>query len=96
LLGLRERFPADAHAATAAFLPGRSAAEQEHDDERAARWFSVYLAEQPAGVLAGDALMRLAETRAQGDVTGARAAARRYLELEPDGPHATRAPRLAD
>ncbi len=97
LLGLRERFPADAHAATAAFLLGRSAAEQERDNAQAERWFSVYLAEQPAGVLAGDALMRLAETRARGgDAAGAAAAARRYLALEPHGPHAARARRLAE
>jgi TolA-binding protein len=95
LLALRGRFARDARARTAAFLLGRVAFERGDADAEAARWFEVYLDEEPSGSLAGDALIRLAECRGRsGDPSAARDAAQRYLSLYPDGPHAERARRL--
>jgi transmembrane sensor len=96
LLSLRDRFSADPRAATAAFLLGRIFFEQLKAYPRAAHWFTVYLDEQPNGELADDALSRLAEAKAlSGDQAGARQAARRYLERNPQGPQAERAKLLA-
>lgn len=61
LLALRERFPADRRARTAAFLLGRVALDLEHDPTRAGAWFSTYLSEAPDGPLAEEARRRLAE-----------------------------------
>jgi TolA-binding protein len=97
LLSLRQRFAQEPRAATAAFLLGRIFFDQLHDAARAARWFGVYLDEQPQGELAGDALSRLAEAKAlSGDRAGARQAARRYLQSHPQGPQAERAKLLAE
>jgi transmembrane sensor len=95
LLALRARFARDARARTAAFLLGRIAFERGGDDAEAGHWFEVYLSEEPSGSLAGDALIRLAESRERsGDVSAARDAARRYSTLYPNGPHLERARRL--
>jgi TolA-binding protein len=95
LLALRGRFARDARARTAAFLLGRVAFERGDADAEAARWFEIYLSEEPNGSLAGDALIRLAECRRRsGDASASRDAARRYLSLYPDGPHVERARRL--
>ena len=89
LTALRARFPGSAEAASAAFILGRIAQDQSRDPAGAAGWFSRYLAEQPGGAFAGDALGRLVEaTDRQGDEAGARRAAERYLAAYPNGSHA--------
>ncbi len=80
----RNRFAGTREAATAAYLMGRSA-----PPEQAVKWFSAYLAEEPAGVWAREAAGRLIEAyRASGDGRAAREAAKRYLARYPTGPHA--------
>jgi transmembrane sensor len=86
---LRHRFPGSVSAATAAFALGRIAFERRADYDDAARWFAVYLDEQPSGPLMGDAVGRLMEARQRaGDVAAARRDARRYLQRFPGGPYA--------
>jgi len=92
---LRRRFPGDARGAMAAFLMGRTAFEQRGAYAEAARWFSAYLAEQPGGALAREALGRLMECRERlGDRAAARALATQYLAAFPGGPHAEKATSL--
>jgi transmembrane sensor len=92
LLSCRKRFPGSADSATAAYLLGRNAPSAE-----AIRWFSTYLAEQPAGVWAREASGRLIEAyRASGDEHAAREAAKRYLLRYPNGPHAAFAKSVVD
>jgi transmembrane sensor len=94
---LRQRFPGDARAATAAFLLGRTAFEQRGAYAEAAHWFSAYLAEQPGGTLAREAMARLMECHERGgDREAARAAARRYLDAYPAGPQAAKAKSLLE
>lgn len=85
---IRSRFGGTEAAADAAFMLARmyfhSGAPQT-----AATWLETYLREQPDGRFAREAAGRLVEARAQAeDDTRARAAAERYLERYPDGPHA--------
>lgn len=84
LVQIRERFAKSKEAASAAFLLGRQSPPGE-----AARWFSVYLAEQPQGSLAREASGRLVESlHRSGQFEKSQAAARRYLAAYPTGPHA--------
>lgn len=86
---LRDRFPRSPEAAMGAFALGRLAFDGQRDYSSAARWFRTYLAELPGGALEREAAGRLIEAlQGAGDHPGARAAARRYLEGHPDGPHA--------
>lgn len=95
LRALRRRFPGDARAATAAFLLGRAAFDQRGAYAEAAQLFSTYLAEQPGGSLAREALGRLFESqRRSGDLPSARTTAQRYLDAYPTGPHAEQAQSL--
>jgi transmembrane sensor len=95
LRALRRRFPGDPRSATAAFLLGRAAFDQRGAYAEAAQLFSLYLAEQPGGSLAREALGRLFECQQRtGDVTSARATAQRYLDTYPTGPHAEQAKSL--
>ncbi len=85
---IRARFGGTQAAADAAFMLARmyfhSGAPQ-----MAATWLETYLREQPDGRFAREAAGRLIEAHAQAeDDTGARAAAERYLERYPQGPHA--------
>jgi transmembrane sensor len=97
LLTLRKRFPHDSRAASAAFLLGRTLFEQSQDIAGAAEWFSTYLAQQPRGPLAGEALIRLAECRKRlGDREAARSLAEKYLSQYPAGPQTERAKQLAE
>jgi transmembrane sensor len=92
---VRRRFAGQERAAVAAFALGRIAFDQRADFAGATRWFRTYLAEQPEGRLARDALGRLMEARSRvGDAPGARAEARKYLDRYPSGPHAEMARRL--
>ncbi len=97
LAAIRRRFPGHPHAATAAFVLGRAAFDQRGAYGEAARWFSLYLQEQPGGSLAREALGRLMECRERsGDRAGAREAAERYLAAYPSGAHADKAKRLLE
>lgn len=92
---LRRRFPSEAAAARAAFALGRLSVEAE--PRAAARWFDVYLREQPDGPLAQAALERLLELTSElGDREWQREVARRYLERYPSGPHARDAVQLLE
>ena len=87
LTALRERFRGEPAASVATFTLGRLAFENSHDYVAAARWFRVYLGEQPHGSLAREAAGRLLESLQRGgDHAGATAAARDYLARYPDGP----------
>jgi TolA-binding protein len=86
---IRSRFAGTEAAAEAAFMLARmyfhSGAPQ-----MAATWLETYLREQADGRFAREAAGRLVEAHVQADDdTRARAAAERYLERYPDGPHAT-------
>ena len=95
LTTLRSRFAGDGRAATAAFTLGRMAFDQQGAYGEAAGWFATYLAEQPGGSLAQEALGRLIEARQRaGDGAGARAAAQQYLARFPGGAHDALARRL--
>ncbi len=91
---LRERFPGTTQAGDAAFELGRIAADGGND-EQAATWFETYLDERPKGSLVNDALVRLMNAYAAlGRSDDASSAATRYLERQPDGPHAAKAKKL--
>ncbi|AUX46465.1 uncharacterized protein SOCE26_079710 [Sorangium cellulosum] len=95
LAALRQRFPGSPEAASAAFLLGRIAQDQNKDHAGAASWFARYLSEHPAGAFAADAAGRLVEAEdRRGDPAAARRAAERYLAAYPSGSHAAYARRL--
>lgn len=92
-LTVRRRFAQSAEAARAAFALGRI--EVEADPSGAARWFELYLREQPRGSLVAAARDRLFElAAAAGDEQRQRRAAREYLEHQPAGAHAADARKL--
>jgi TolA-binding protein len=94
---LRRRFPGSGEAASAAFILGRIAQDQQKDFGGAAGWFRRYLAEQPSGAFAADASGRLVEcTDKMGDRDAARLAAERYLSRYPGGSHAAYAKGVLD
>jgi hypothetical protein len=84
LLGQRRRFGARG---ASAFLLGKIAADQQGAGGEAARWFETYLAEEPNGALAEQALGRLLQMR-KGDPALGRATAERYLARYPKGAQA--------
>ena len=87
---MRARFARSDEAAVASFLLGKLYFDNLKSYRDAADWFSVYLAERPAGPLAREAAGRLIEARRKsGDDSGARDAAHNYLARYPHGPHAT-------
>jgi TolA-binding protein len=84
LLSCRKRFPGTRDASMAAYLLGRNASPPD-----AVRWFSAYLAEEPSGAWAREAMGRLVEAHfAAGNKASARDAAQKYLNRYPSGPHA--------
>ena len=84
LLACRRRFPSTRQSALAAYELGRASSSAE-----AATWFEAYLADQPDGALAREALGRLLEAQSLArNSTAARDVANRYLSRYPDGPHA--------
>ena len=92
LQAVRVRFPAAAGARRAAFVLGLLALDSPRVPLVAARWFTIYLDESPTGPLAAEAWGRLAQALDEaGDHDGARRAAGRYLEIEPDGAFAAAA-----
>ncbi len=89
LLAVRTRFAGTSHAKRAAFLLGRLSFDGGAFAD-AARWFETASSEDPAGPLARESDGRLIEARERGgDHAGARAAAQRYLQRYPSGPHAS-------
>jgi hypothetical protein len=93
---VRARFGGTPEAATAAFQLGRLSFDHERRFADAAKWFEVYLAEQPRGPLGREAAGRLVEAlHAAGSRAKARDAALRYLAAYPSGPHAELARTLA-
>jgi hypothetical protein len=86
-LAVRDRYPRTIESAKAAFELGRHASDVQADHEAAVRWQRVYLAEQPEGALAREALGRLLEAEwALGNRAETRALAAQYLERFPKGP----------
>jgi TolA-binding protein len=87
---IRERFPRTTQATLAAFSLGRLAYDRQRRFAEAATWFTIYLTEEPEGVLAREAAGRLIEAqRDAGNTAAAREAATTYLTRYPHGPHAT-------
>jgi TolA-binding protein len=86
---VRKRF-GGSNAARAGFLLGRLAFDGRGAYAEAARYFALSLLEEPNGPFSRDAAGRLVEALDKsGDVTGAKAAAERYLERYPQGPHSS-------
>ncbi|MEM9460062.1 MAG: FecR domain-containing protein [Myxococcota bacterium] len=86
---LRTRFPTTAGGRRAAYRLGRLEFEQARRYGAAAKWFDLYLQENPRGALAQAALGRLVESLDRsGDTAKARRAAQRYLDRYPRGAHA--------
>jgi hypothetical protein len=98
LLAERRRFAGSTGAHDAAFLLGRLAEDATGDHREALRWYDLYLDEGGAGQTAtygAEALgRRMLALERLGRGAEARAAAARYLQSFPDGPHAHRAERL--
>jgi TolA-binding protein len=86
LTAYRKRFPKTARAGTAAFLLGRVELELLGESADAAKWFETYLAENPDGQLAEEAMGKLMSAQGKaGDPAGAKATARAYLSTYPGG-----------
>ncbi|HTA90464.1 MAG TPA: FecR domain-containing protein [Polyangiaceae bacterium] len=85
---LRRRFPHTPLAANAAFAIGRIEFDQRGAFSEAERWFANYLAEQPRGALAREALGRRMEAlNRSGNQEAARDVALSYQKSYPRGPH---------
>jgi hypothetical protein len=94
---LRARFAGTPEAASAAFLLGRVAQDQSHDDAAALALYTQYLSEAPGGAFAADAQGRMVEVADRmGDHAAARRAATRYLASYPNGAHAAFAKSVLD
>jgi transmembrane sensor len=79
-----------------AYSLGLAAFDQDKEFAVAARWFDVYLSEQPAGSLRREAQGRLMEAWLRaGDRPRARTVAERYLQEYPDGTQAPLARQIA-
>lgn len=93
LLAMRGRFPNTKPAKQAAFLLGRLV-----EDESAAsalEWYDRYLAEEPRGVHASQALgRRMLILYRKGETDQAASTAREYLVRFPNGPHAASARKI--
>jgi len=96
-LNLRRRFPHTPLAANAAFAIGRMEFDQRGAFVEAERWFANYLAEQPLGALAREALGRRMEALDRsGNLDAARGVALSYQKSYPRGPHIRLAERLLE
>lgn len=93
---LRERFPGSPGAVLAAYHLARLS-QREAKRDAAIRWFETYLAESPRGKLAASARAELVRLwTQQGNVRRARASARDYLRLHPNGGFAEQARELIE
>lgn len=89
LEALRTRFPGQREGKLASFLLGRVAVDLDRDYATAAKWFERYVTEHPKGRFAPEARGRVIDAlKRSGDRAGARAAAKQYLELHPEGSYA--------
>lgn len=89
LLDLRARAPRTPEATRAAFVLGVLSLETFQAPAEAARWFQLCVEDAPDGPLANEARGRRVQSlHAAGDRDGARDAAVRYLDRDPDGPFA--------
>ena len=96
LQAMRKRFEGSSAAHMAAFELGRLLDDGRRDPGRAADWYARYLGEAPSGPLAEEALVRLMVARVrQGEQAQAEAAARRYLQMYPEGSRAGLAKQVA-
>jgi hypothetical protein len=92
---LRQRFPRTPLSANAAFAIGRIEFDQRGAFAEAEHWFANYLAEQPRGALAREALGRRMEAlERSGNRDAARQVAASYRKSYPRGPHIRLAERL--
>ncbi|MEN9579715.1 MAG: hypothetical protein RJA70_2724 [Pseudomonadota bacterium] len=95
LLAVRNRFPGQKQALSAAFILGRLAEDQLRDMSGALTWYTVYMQESPSGAFASEALGRkmgvVHETRGR---VAAESLAESYLQRYPTGPYATSAQRI--
>jgi hypothetical protein len=96
-LNLRRRFPHTPLSANAAFAIGRMEFDQRGAFVEAEHWFANYLAEQPRGALAREALGRRMEALDRsGNLDAARGVAFSYQKSYPRGPHIRLAERLLE
>ena len=96
-LTVRRRFGGTSSAAMAAFALGRIAFDYEKDYQAAAEWFQTFLTEHRGQALRREALGRLMESlHKAGNLGGSARAAKQYLELYSDGPHAALARSIID
>jgi hypothetical protein len=90
LLAMRSRFGSTRPARQAAFLLGRLV--EDESPATALDWYARYLAEEPRGAHAAQALgRRMLLLYRRGDAGEAASAAREYLARFPGGPHAAMA-----
>src|SRR6185369_8341120 len=86
-MSLRRRFPHSSLSANAAFAMGRMEFDQRSAFAEAEHWFANYLAEQPHGPLAREALGRRMEALDRsGNFEAARGVAQSYKTSYPRGP----------
>lgn len=92
---VRHRFAASSESTLAAYFLARLAFDERGNYGQAVSWFRTYLAENPSGGLAREALGRLMEAQHRlGRKSEASASARRYLAEYPMGPGAPLARQL--
>jgi transmembrane sensor len=95
LVALQRRFPRSPSASLVPFWRGRLEADVRERPAEAAHQFAAYLAANPEGELAQEALGRLIDVQRQaGQGAAAKASAQRYLERHPGGPYASLAARV--
>jgi hypothetical protein len=93
LTAMRRRFAGTKPAKQAAFLLGRLV--EDESAPSALQWYDRYLAEEPHGIHASQALgRRMLILYRRGDAAQAGSTAREYLARFPDGPHAESARKI--
>jgi len=96
LLSIRRRFSSSSQAKEAAFFLGRISETSAGPPASALGWYEQYLAEDPSGVYASQALGRkLLIVHRESGAARAAPIAQEYLRRFPAGPHAPNARKLA-